>query len=90
MVYHNFPQSNLPLMMPNNLTISAIAKELEILKLKLQYVAQNADFIDDRQELSYYLNTVLRDLNIINRGLPPLSQEMEIFDPKPQSEQTFD
>ena len=66
--------------MPNDLTISAIAKELNILKRKLQYAAENSDFIDERQELGYYLNTLVRDLNIINRGLPPLPQEMEIFD----------
>ena len=66
--------------MPNDLTISAIAKELDILKCKLAYATENPDFIGDRQELSYYLNTLMNDLNIINRGLPPLPQEMEIFD----------
>ena len=78
--HHRFPQTDLRLIMPTDLTISAIAKELDILKCKLQYAAQNADFIDDRQELGYYLNTLVRDLNIINRGLPPLPQEMDIFD----------
>ena len=77
---HHFPQTDLLLVMPNDITISAIAKELDILRLKLQYAAQNPDFIDDRQELGYYLNTLVRDLNIINRGLPPLPQEMDIFD----------
>lgn len=78
--YYNFPQLDLLLPMPSDLVISAIAKELDILKLKLQYAAQNPDFIDDRQELSYYLNTLVRDLNVLNRGLPSLPQEMEIFD----------
>jgi hypothetical protein len=78
--HRHFPQTDLLLVMPNDITISAIAKELDIVKRKLQYAAQNSDFIDDRQELGYYLNTLVRDLNIINRGLPPLPQEMEIFD----------
>ena len=76
MMYHyNFPQSDLLLKMPSDLIIAAIANELDILKLKLRYAAQNPAFIDDRQELSYYLNTLVRDLNILNRGLPPLPQE---------------
>jgi hypothetical protein len=66
--------------MSNDLTIIAIAKELDILEMKLQYAAQNSGFIDDRQELCHYLNELVHDLNIINRGLPPLPQEMEIFD----------
>ena len=78
--HHYFPHTDLLLVMPNDIAISAIAKELDVLKLKLQYAAQNSDFIDDRQELGYYLNTLVRDLNIINRGLPPLPQEMDIFD----------
>jgi hypothetical protein len=78
--HHHFPQTDLLLVMPNNIAILAIAKELDILKLKLQYAAQNSDFINDRQELGYYLNTLVRDLNIINRGLPPLPQEIDIFD----------
>ena len=78
--HRHFPQTDLLLVIPNDITISAIAKELDIVKRKLQYAAQNSDFIDDRQELGYYLNTLVRDLNIINRGLPPLPQEMEIFD----------
>jgi hypothetical protein len=82
--HHHFPQTDLLLVMPNDLTIAAIAKELDILKLKLRYAAENLEFIDDRQELSYYLNTLVRDLNIINRQLPPLPQEMEIFDIEPQ------
>jgi hypothetical protein len=80
MHHYSFPQSDLLLTMPSDITISAIAKELDILKLKLQYAAQNPEFIDDRQELSYYLSTLVRDLNVLNRGLPPLPQEMEIFD----------
>jgi hypothetical protein len=82
--HHNFPQSDLFLTMPIDLTISTIAKELDILKLKLQYASQNLEFINDRQELSYYLNTLVRDLNVLNRGLPPLPQEMEIFDTEHQ------
>ena len=78
--HYQFPQTDLFLVMPNDIAILAIAKELDILKLKLQYAAQNSDFIDDRQELCYYLSTLVRDLNIINRGLPPLQQEMDIFD----------
>ena len=78
--YYDCPQSDLLLTMPSDLTISAIAKELDILKLKLQYAAQNPAFIDDRQELNYYLNTLFQDLNVLNRGLPPLPQEIEIFD----------
>ena len=80
--HHHFPQSDLVLLMSNDQSISAIAKELDILKLKLQYNAQNADFIDDRQELCYYLNTLVRDLTMLNRGLPPLPQEMETFNPE--------
>jgi hypothetical protein len=57
---YSFPQSDLFLTMPIDLTISTIAKELDILKLKLQYASQNPEFIDDRQELSYYLNTLVR------------------------------
>ena len=78
--YYTFPQPDLLLVMSSDLTISAISQELDILKLKLQHAAQNSEYIDDRQELQYYLNTVVRDLNVINRGLPPLPQEMEIFD----------
>ena len=70
--------------MPSDLTIAAIAKELDILKLKLQYAAQNPEFSEDRQELIYYLNTLVWDLNVINCGLPPLPQEMEIFDAEHQ------
>ncbi len=80
--HHSFPGSDLFLNVPINLTISMITKELEILKQKIQYAAQNPNFIDDRQELNYYLSTLLHDLNIINRGLPPLPQEMDMFDPE--------
>lgn len=83
--HHNFPQTDLLFIMPNDLTISAIAKELDIFKRKLAYATENPDFIGDRQELSYYLNTLMNDLNIINRGLPPLPQEMEIFHTDPHS-----
>jgi hypothetical protein len=65
---------------PHDFVIAAIAKELEILKLKLQYTSHNADFIDDRQQLYYYLNELIHNLTVINRGLPPLPTEMEIFD----------
>jgi hypothetical protein len=78
--HHHFPQTDLLLVMPTDLTLSAIAKELDVLKRKLEYATKNPDFIGDRQELGYYLNTLVHDLNIINRGLPPLPQEMEIFD----------
>jgi hypothetical protein len=76
----HFPKSDLLSVLPNDLIISTIAQELAILKLKLQYAGHNSDFIDDRQELRHYLNELVRDLTIINRGLPPLPQEMEIFD----------
>jgi hypothetical protein len=81
--HHDFPQSDLFLTMPIDLTISTIAKELDILKMKLQHAAQNPVFIDDRQELNFYLNTLVRDLHILNRAFPPLPQEeMELFDVK--------
>jgi hypothetical protein len=78
--HHHFPQSDLLSALTNDLIIATIAQELAILKQKLQYAAHNTDFIDDRQELRHYLNELVRDLTIINRGLPPLPQEMEIFD----------
>lgn len=80
MTNHHLPQSDYLSTLSNDQTISAIVKELEILKLKLQYAAQNSEFINNRQELCHYLNELVRDLTIINRGLPPLPQEMEIFD----------
>jgi hypothetical protein len=63
--------------MPVDITIAAIEKELKIFKLKH---AQNSDCIENRQELNFYLNTLIRDLHILNRAFPPLSQEIELFD----------
>ena len=77
MTNHHIPQLDL---LANDQTISAIAKELDLLKLKLQYAAQNSESIEDRQEISDYLNELVRDLTSINSDLPPLPQEMEIFD----------
>lgn len=77
-------------MLPSELTLRAIATELDILKLKFEYIAHNPGFIDERQEMNYYLNTVLRDLNVVNRGLPPLPKEMEIFDCECQQLNRFD
>jgi hypothetical protein len=84
------PHSDLFLIMPIDLAISAITQELDILKLKIQHAAQNPSFIDDRQELNFYLNTLLRDLNVVNRGLPPLPQEMERFDADRHQLDSFD
>ncbi len=85
-----YPNSDPFLTMPIDLAVSAIAQELDILKLKIQHAAQNPSFIDDRQELNFYINTLLRDLNIVNRGLPPLPQEMERFDAARHQLDSFD
>jgi hypothetical protein len=80
MNHHNFfPQSDLFFCMPVDITIAAIEKELKIFNLKLKH-AQNSDCIENRQELNFYLNTLIRDLHILNRAFPPLSQEIDLFD----------
>jgi hypothetical protein len=60
--------------------IAAITSELEILKLKVKYIAQHPDFIDDPQQLQHHLTELMTHLNIINRGLPPLPSERSILD----------
>jgi hypothetical protein len=64
----------------HDLIISVISKELEILKLKLKYISKNPDFVDDTNELSHHLNDLMSHLNVLNRGLPPLPIEMDLFD----------
>lgn len=72
-----YPRSSgLLVMMPSEVTIFAIFKEIDEMKSKINYISQHPDPICDRQELNYYLNTLLQDLQIVNRGLPVLPAEM--------------
>jgi hypothetical protein len=63
----------------HELIISAISKELEILKLKLTYISKNPCFVDDTNQLSHHLNELMSHLNVLNRGLPPLPSETDFF-----------
>jgi hypothetical protein len=73
--YWNFNRSNSS-SISIDLTISTIATELSILQLKIK----NPDaLVDAPHELGYRLESLLEDLNIINRALPHLSKEGKVF-----------
>jgi hypothetical protein len=73
--YCNFTRSN-PSSISIDLTIATIATELSILQLNIK---NPAAIIDDPHELGYRLESLLEDLNIINRALPHLSKEGEVL-----------
>ncbi len=74
------PKPYLATPISHDLIISAISTELEILKLKLKHISKKPDFVDDTNQLSHHLNELMSHLNVLNRGLPPLPSEMDIFD----------
>jgi hypothetical protein len=74
------PKPYLATSISHDLIISAISNELEVLKLKLKYISKNPDFIDDTNQLSHHLNELMSHLNVLNRGLPPLPSEIDLFD----------
>jgi hypothetical protein len=73
--YWNFNRSNSS-SISIDLTITSIATELSILQLNIK---NPAAIIDDPHELGYRLESLLEDLNIINRALPHLSKEGEVL-----------
>jgi hypothetical protein len=75
---HYFPQSDLFLTMPANITIAAIEQEINTFKLNLKYAEQHMECISDRQEFVFYLNTVVRDLQILNRAFPHPQQNRAV------------
>jgi hypothetical protein len=79
MANHHLSQSDLFLAMPTNITITAIEKELNIFKRKLEQ-AENSDAIDDRENLNHYLTTIFQNLHVLNRAFPPLIEEIDLFD----------
>jgi hypothetical protein len=80
MNYCHTPKPYLAASISHDLIISAIYRELEVLKRKLQYLSKNPDLIDDEKQLDHHLQELISHLNVINRGLAPLAEEMEIFD----------
>lgn len=68
--YHNnLPRSNLS--SPSiDLTIATITKELSILQLNIK---NPEAIVDDPHELDHRLASLLEDLKVINRVLPPQS-----------------
>jgi hypothetical protein len=76
---HYFPQSDLFLTMPADIVVAAIEQEINTFKLNLKHAEQHTDCISDRQELIFYLNTVVRDLQILNRAFPPPQQNRDIL-----------
>jgi hypothetical protein len=74
--YHsNLLHSN-PSSISIDLTIATIATELSILQLNIK---NPEAIIDDPHELDHRLQSLLENLKVINRALPPLPQERKIL-----------